>query len=190
MSLLVAGLAVFFAIHLVPTAPALRARMQAMMGEGGYKLVFSLISVAGLAAVVVGYGAARPVSPDIWYPPAWTRHLTMGLMVIAMILLAAAYVPSRIRDRVRHPMLAAIKTWALAHLLTNGDLASMVLFGSFLGYGVFDRISVKRRGDRGPLGDRQGTARGDVIAIVAGLVVYGLFVARLHEWLIGVPVSP
>lgn len=191
MLVLVLGLLVFLGVHLVPTAPGVRNGLADRLGANGYRLAFSLASALGLVLIVWGYGEARGLvraNPQVWTLPAFGRHITHLLMLFAFVFLAAAYVPSRIRDRLRHPMLAAIKTWALAHLLVRGDLASLLLFGSFLAYGVYDRISVKRRGALGPLGARTGGARGDVVVVIVGVVAYLAFVFVLHQWLIGVPV--
>jgi uncharacterized membrane protein len=125
-------------------------------------------------------------NPDIWTPPVALRHVSLLLMLVSMILLVAAYVPSRIRQRVKHPMLLAVKLWALAHLLANGDLASIVLFGSFLAWAVFDLISVKKRGALGPLGTAEGRLWADGVAIVGGLAIYVAAVLFLHEKLFGV----
>lgn len=190
MLLLIAGLALFFIAHLVPTAPDTRARLIARGGAGGYKGLFSVISFIGLALIMIGYGQVRfdgGVNPAIWTPPTWTRHVAFTLMLPAMILLVAAFVPSRIRTAVKHPMLAAIKLWALAHLIANGDLASMVLFGSFLAYGVWDRISVKKRAAAGPLGQRTGPAINDAIVVGVGVALYIVMLLWGHYWLIGVP---
>lgn len=198
MSTLVAGLIVFFAIHLVPTQRSWRDGLIARFGASGYQGFFSLVSLVGLVLIVMGYGAlsAAParVNPQLWVSPSWMRHVTYLLMLPAMILLAAAYVPSRIRDAVGHPMLAAIKVWALAHLLVRGDLAAVLLFGSFLAYGAFDRISVKRRAalgqhTLGPLGAQPGTARGDVAATIIGLAAYAFMLVVGHSLLIGVPLT-
>lgn len=190
MFVLICGLLMFFSVHSWPMVPRLRRRLVGIAGENGYKLLFSALSVIGLALIVIGYGEARTLgraNPQLWVPPNWTRHLVYLLMLPAIILLVAAYVPARIRDRARHPMLAAIKIWALAHLLVRGDLASLLLFGSFLAYGVVDRISVKRRDAPGPLGSRAGTARGDAIVVAIGLAAYALTIGWLHGWLIGIP---
>lgn len=185
MSMLVLGLVVFLGVHLVPTLPALRAGLTGRLGEGGYKGLFSVLSFAGLALIVWGFGQRDFVA--LWTPPEWTRHLAFLLMLPVFVLLAAAYIPSRIRTLVRHPMLLAIKLWALAHLLANGDLASVLLFGSFLAFAVYDRISVKRRGAAGPLGAAQGGIAGDLLAVAIGLVAYVLVLLAGHEYLIGVP---
>lgn len=190
MGLLVAGLLLFFAIHLVPTSPSLRQRLLNGMGETVYKILFAVVSLVSLYLIVKGYGEARLVAPDLWDPPLWTRHITMLLMLIAFIMLASAYIPSRIRDRLKHPMLAAIKTWALAHLIANGDGASLLLFGGFLMWAVYDRISVKRRAAMGPLGERKGTLGGDIAAVAVGVAAYLLMVLWGHEALIGVPILP
>lgn len=192
MTLLIAGLLLFLAIHFVPTRPALRNGMIGSLGEGGYKGLFSVVSLIGLVLIVYGYGQARiapsSVNPQLWVSPAWTRHVSYLLMLISFILLVAAYVPSRIRDRAKHPMVAAVKIWAFSHLLVRGDLAGVLLFGSFLAWAVYDRISLKHRANgRGPLGNAPGTARGDVIAVVVGLALYGFMVVIGHAWLIGKP---
>jgi uncharacterized membrane protein len=186
---LLTGLVLFHAGHLVPTHDGLRNSMVARMGRGGYLAVFSVVSLIALILIVMGYGDTRSLgraNPQLWIPPPWMRHIAYLLMLPAFILLAAAYIPSRIRDWAQHPMLAAIKVWALAHLLVRGDLASVLLFGSFLAYGIYDRISVKRRGARGPLGDARGSARSDVIVIAIGLAAYAAMLAFGHRALIGV----
>lgn len=190
MLLLIIGLAVFFLVHLVPAAPDLRRGLIDRFGETPYKIVFSAVSLVGLVLIVLGYAKLQVMpgkNPEIWSPPYWMRHVTMTLMLFAFILLAAAYIPSRIRTMARHPMLAAIKLWALAHLLVNGDLGSIVLFGSFLAWAVFDRISVKRRQALGPLGNATGGAMGDVAAIAVGGGLYAVMLLWGHAALIGVP---
>lgn len=192
MLLLLAGLAIFIAVHLLPTRPAVRAGVVANLGSTGYQALFSLASLVGLILIVMGYGqmkiAPSSINPQLWVPPTWTRHLAFLLMLPAFILLVAAYVPSNLRDRAKHPMLAAIKIWALAHLLARGDLAAVILFGSFLAWAVYDRISLKYRADaRGPLGNAPGTLRGDIIAVVIGIALYAFMLTYGHAWLIGKP---
>jgi uncharacterized membrane protein len=189
MTLLAAGLALFMLVHLVPTVPSLWTATRDRIGAGAYLGVFSLLSLVGLVLITLGYGEARTLAranPQLWVPPVWTKHITMLLMLPAIILLVAAYVPSRIRTAVKHPMLAAIKLWALAHLLVRGDLASVLLFGSFLAYGVYDRISVKKRAALGPLGVRAGTLTGDITVVAIGLAVYAFLLLWGHGALIGV----
>ena len=189
MLVLIIGLIVFLGIHVVPTVPATRNRLYEHFGEGGYKALFSAVSLVGFVLIVWGVGLSRGSSanPQLWYPPVWTKHIAFALMPFAFILLVAAYVPSHIRDRAKHPMLAAVKIWALAHLIANGDLAGIILFASFLAYGVYDRISVKKRGALGPLGRRHGGAIADVAVVFIGLALYGFFLVWGHKWLIGVP---
>jgi uncharacterized membrane protein len=192
MLLLIVGLVVFFAIHLVPTSPELRRGLADRFGEGGYKVAFSLLSLIGFALIVFGYHKLQ-IHPgknvELYSPPDWMRHVSFTLMLPAMILLVAAYVPSRIRTGVKHPMLAAVKLWALAHLLVNGDLGSLLLFGSFLAYAIYDRISVKQRGALGPLGARSGGMMGDLVVVGAGLLLYAFMLFHGHALLIGVPVT-
>jgi uncharacterized membrane protein len=187
--LLIIGLVLFLGAHLVPTFPTTRADLRVRLGEGGYKGLFSLVSLLGLVLIVIGFGEARMGSWNmvLWSPPVWTKHIAFALMLPAFILLVATYIPSHIRDRARHPMLVAVKLWALAHLIANGDLAGVLLFGSFLAYGVYDRISVKRRGALGPLGARHGGALNDGLVVVIGVVLYALMLTKGHAWLIGVP---
>ena len=194
---LIIGLAVFFLIHLLPTAPDLRQGLIDRFGKGPYLAVFSLISAIGLVLIVLGFAKLQVMpgkNPVLWIPPHWMRHVTMTLMAFAFVLLAAAYIPSRIRTAVRHPMLAAIKLWALGHLLVNGDLGSIVLFGSFLAWAIYDRISVKRRATLapgqqglGPLGTRTSGAMGDVAVVAVGLGLYTAMLMWGHAALIGVP---
>lgn len=190
MLTLIVGLLIFFAIHLVPTQPDLRRGLVERFGEGNYKGIFAVLTLVGLALIVMGYGKLQVMpgkNPYLWYPPLWLRHVSLALMLPAMILLVAAYVPSRIRDAVKHPMLAAVKLWALAHLLANGDLASVVLFGSFLAWAVFDRISVKRRAALGPLGSRTGgPIFNDVLVVGAGIALYMLLLHGGHKLAFGV----
>jgi uncharacterized membrane protein len=189
MATLLAGLILFLGVHLIPTRPALREALRGRFGAGGYQGLFSLLSLAGLVLIVMGYGEVRGLAranPQLYVPPAWGRHVAMLLMALSFVLLAAAYIPSRIRDRAQHPMLAAIKLWAFSHLLVRGDLASALLFGAFLAWAVYDRISVKHRNAPGPLGTVRGTARGDVLAVAAGLGAYALTLIWAHGALFGV----
>jgi len=189
MLVLVIGLVVFFAIHLVPANGELRNGLVARFGETGYKAIFSIVSLIGLVLIVLGFAKLQMhpgKNPQLWYPPVWTRHIAVVLMLPAMIALVAAYVPSRIHTALKHPMLVAIKLWALAHLLANGDLGSLVLFGSFLAFAVYDRISVKGRGALGPLGTKTGPWANDVIVLVLGTGLYVVFLLWLHQYLMGV----
>ena len=190
MLLLIVGLVAFLGLHLLPTAPDLRASLIERLGAGTYKAAFSILSLLSFAVIVLGYHKMQlhpGKNPVLWDPPVWARHIALALMLPAMIFLVAANVPSRIRTAVKHPMLLAVKIWALAHLLANGDLASLLLFGSFLAYAIYDRISVKARGALGPLGDAAPkSAMNDVIVVGVGLALYAAMMMGLHKWLIGV----
>jgi uncharacterized membrane protein len=186
---LLIGLVVFFAIHLVPCNTELRNGLVGRFGYTGYKAVFSIISLIGLVLIVVGFHKLQlhpGKNPQLWYPPMWTRHIALALMLPAMIALVAAYVPSRIHTMLKHPLLVATKIWALAHLLANGDLGSLILFGAFMAYAVYDRISVKRRGALGPLGTATGPWINDAIVLVVGTGLYVVIVLWLHQYVIGV----
>lgn len=186
---LIIGLVLFLGIHSISIV-ALPARnaMVASMGEWPFKLVYALVAVAGLVLIVRGYGAAR-LDPTVLYTlPEWTRHLAMLIMLPAFPALLAAYLPGRISQVLGHPMLVAVKSWALAHLLVNGTLADVLLFGGFLAWAVADRISLKRRPERDiPRAPR--TAFNDVIAVVGGIAIYLAFVFWLHASWIGVPIT-
>lgn len=189
---LLLGIALFLGVHLVPTAPELRTGLAKRFGENAYKGIFALVSLAGLVLIVLGYHKLQLMpgkNPVIWEPPAGMRHAAHGLMLLSFIALVASQIPSRIRTMLKHPMLVAIKLWALAHLLVNGDLGSMVLFGSFLAYAVYDRISVKRRVALGPLGAKTGGLGSDILVIVIAILLYGFMFVWGHAWLIGVPVA-
>ena len=192
MTPMVLGLLIFFGIHAIPMQSELRNGLIERFGAGAYKAAFSLISIAGFVLIVVGYGKLQVLAgknPQIWQPPAWTAHIALALMIVSMVLLVAAYVPSNIKRIVGHPMLAAIKVWAFAHLLANGDLASMILFGSFLSYAVINRISIKRRQLTSSSTGGGGLA-GDAAVIVVGLALYAVVAFYAHEWLIGVAPVP
>lgn len=189
MLYLIAGLVLFFGCHGVTMKRDLRARLIGRLGEGGYKGLYSLVSAAGLALMIFGYGEARfEGAPLVYEAPTWLRHVALLLLLPVFVFLIAAYVPGRIKTALKHPMLVAVKLWAFAHLLANGDLASVLLFGSFLAYAVIDRISVKRRAVGGGSGAPaiQLGAAGDIVAVVGGLALYGLFVWKVHLWLFGV----
>ena len=189
MTLLIIGIIVMIGIHLVPAYPDLRDRLIGRLGQNGYRAFFSLVSTIGLVLLVWGFARAPII--QVWSPPGWTRYVAMVLMLPVFILLIAAYLPGEIKAKLRHPFLAAIKFWALAHLIANGDLASIILFGSFLAYAVFDRIAVKRRAETGLVTvPETGQFRNDVISVVGGLVLYVVFLVWLHPLLIGTSPLP
>jgi len=188
MGTLIAGLIIFFAVHSVSIVnPGWRDSMQARMGEWGWRGLYSVVSLVGFVLIVWGYGIARYDATLLYTPPGWLRHLAMLLLVFVFPLVLAAYLPGRIKSTLKHPMLVATKTWALAHLLVNGGSADVLLFGSFLVWAVVDRISLKRRRLR-PMLSLPAGKYNDAIAVVGGLVIYAAFVLWLHRSLIGVPV--
>jgi uncharacterized membrane protein len=189
LTIMVAGLVLFLGIHLVTTRRDLRARLIDSGGEGTYKIGFSLISAIGLALIVWGFAHYRATGwIDIWYPPRMMKHITEALMLPAVILVVASYIRGRIYATLKHPMLAGVKLWAAAHLLANGDLGSIILFGSVLAWAVIDRISLKHRADAGAPPIPVDGIRNDVIAVVVGIVVYLALGALFHPYVIGVPV--
>ena len=189
MLVLILGLVIFLGVHSVSiVAPGWRTATVARLGERPWKGLYSLASAAGLALIVVGYGLARRDPAVLYAPPAALRHLALVVMLPVFPLLFAAYLPGRIRAAAKHPFLLAVKLWALAHLLANGMLADVLLFGGFLAWAVADRISVKRRpaAQTHEVPAAPPGAANDAIALIGGLVVYAVFVLRAHRWLIGV----
>ena len=189
LSVMILGLIRFLGVHTLTTQRGLRARLIASTGEGGYKIGYTLVSLAGLALIVWGFAHYRATEwIDVWYPPKALKHLTVALMLPAVILVVAAYIRGRIYTALKHPMLTGVKLWAAAHLLANGDLGSIILFGSFLGWAVFDRISLKHRTDQGGPPIPVGGPGNDLIAVAVGLVAYLALAFAFHPVVIGVPV--
>jgi uncharacterized membrane protein len=186
---MVVGLVLFFAAHTLTTQRELRARFVASLGEGGYKIGYALMSLAGLALIIWGFAHYRATGMwNVWYPPGFLKHLNVALMLPAVILVVAAYIRGRIYQRLKHPMLAGIKLWAFGHLLSNGDLGGIILFGSFLAWAVFDRISLKHRADAGGPPIPVGGPTNDLIAVAVGVVAYLALAFAFHPIVIGVPV--
>jgi uncharacterized membrane protein len=186
---MILGLVLFLGAHTLTTARELRASLIAATGEAGYKIGYALISFAGLALIVWGFGQYRATGwIPIWSPPRALKHLNVALMLPAVILFVAAYLRGRIYTAVKHPMLAGVKLWAFGHLLANGDLGGIVLFGSFLAWAVYDRISLKRRADPGGPPIPVGGIGNDLIAIVVGIIVYLALAFAFHPVVIGIPV--
>ncbi len=187
MGILLLGLAVFLGTHSIAIiAPSLRPRMVARLGEWGWKSVYAVASLVGLVLIVHGFALARAAPVVLYTPPPWMRHVTFLLMLPVFPLLLAAYLPGRIQSLTRHPMLAAVKFWAFAHLLMNGRLADLLLFGGFLAWAVADRISLKHRTDVRQAHTAPPGPWNDAIAVVVGLGLYGLFVGWAHLRLFGV----
>jgi uncharacterized membrane protein len=192
MPLLIAGLVLFLGVHSVAiVAPSFRTRTIQRMGEGAWKGPYALISLAGFVLICYGFGLARQAPVVLYSPPTWLRHLAFLVMLPVFPLLIAAYLPGRIKTAAKHPMLAAVKFWAFAHLLANGSLADVLLFGGFLAWAVVDRISVKRRAMPQVLRTAPPGPWNDAIAVVLGLAVYALLIGWAHVRLFGVsPLSP
>jgi uncharacterized membrane protein len=190
MTVLIIGLVVFLGVHSIALAgPAFRSRAITGMGEGPWKGLYSLAAAAGLVLIVYGFHLARESPVALYTPPGWMRYVSFLLMLPVFPLLIAAYLPGRIKTAMKHPMLAAVKFWALAHLLANGMLADVLLFGGFLAWAVVDRISLKRRVQAVPAAP-PGRFN-DLIALVLGLALYLLFIEWAHLRLFGVsPLSP
>lgn len=187
MVMMLFGLVVFLGVHVVSSLPNLRTALVGKLGEGNYKGFYSLLAVSGLLLTAYGFALWRASGPALlWDPPLGLRHLTLLLMVFSSIFIVAAYVPSHIRTRLKHPMLAGVKTWALAHLIANGDVASMTLFLAVLAWAVYDRISLKRRAVAIP--PAPAGWGGDVVAVVGGLVLYAVLAFLFHPYVVGVPV--
>ena len=187
--IMIVGLALFVGAHALTTQRELRARVIASTGEGGYKIGYSLVSFAGLALIIWGFAKYRATGwIDVWTPPVAFKHITVALMLPAVIMVVASYIRGRIYTTLKHPMLTGIKLWAAAHLLANGDLGSIILFGSFLAWAVFDRISLKSRSDAGGPPIPVGGPGNDLIAIAVGIVAYLALAFAFHPIVIGVPV--
>ncbi|MDT8437637.1 MAG: NnrU family protein [Wenzhouxiangellaceae bacterium] len=188
MTLLIVGLILFLGSHsLSIVAPAARNAWAARLGEWPFKGLYGLIALTGFVLLVIGYGQARLDPTVLYVSPSWTTHLMMLLMLIVFPALFATYLPGRISRMLGHPMLVAVKAWAIAHLLVNGTLADVLLFGGFLAWAVADRISLKRRTPN-PILRAPETALNDVLVIVLGLAAYVGFAFWAHPRWIGVPV--
>lgn len=187
MSILVLGLVLFLGAHSVRiVAPGIRSGVIERGGMGAWMIPYVGASVVGLVLIVIGYGVAREAPVVVTEPPAGLRHLALALMLPVFPLLLAAYLPGRIRATLRHPMLIATVIWGIAHLLANGTLADILLFGGFAVWALIDIFAISSRQGEPARPAKAAHFRNDVIAIVVGLAIYAAFVARLHYWLIGV----
>lgn len=187
MTILILGLILFLGMHSIRiVADGWRARQVARLGENGWKGLYSLASALGLGLVVWGYGLARAEPIVLWAPPVWTKHVAALLTLPAFVLIAAAYVPgNRIKAAVGHPMVAGVKVWAIAHLLSNGNLADVLLFGAFLAWAVLDFRSARQRDRAAGVRYAAGSLARDGFATAAGIGAWALFAGFLHLWLIG-----
>ena len=188
MIVLLAGLLLFLGVHALPiVADGWRLRFRETHGEGAWKGLFSLAAAAGLVLIVWGYGLTRLEPLTLWNPPQWTRPAAALLTLAAFILVAAAYVPrNHLKAKLGHPMYAGVKAWAFAHLIANGRLADLILFGAFLVWSVAGFASARRRDRRAGIHHPPGTPAGTLLTLAAGLLAWVFFALYLHRLLIGV----
>jgi uncharacterized membrane protein len=186
MALLVLGLVLFIGTHVFVTLREPRAAVIRGIGEWPYKGAIALISILGVVLIGYGFGKYRQSGwIDVWNPPHWAHYITQLLMWPASIFVVAAYIRGNIWRTLKHPMLVGIKTWAVAHLISNGDLGSIILFGSFLAWAGYDRVALKHRQDAGAPPLPVHGRRNDVIAIVVGTVLYLLLGLVFHPLVVG-----
>ena len=182
------GLVIFLGSHVFVTMRDERASLVARIGEWPYRGLFSLVAIVGILLIAYGFASYRAAGMiTVWDPPAWTRHIVVVLMWPASIMVAAAYIPGNIKRVLKHPMLAGVKTWAFAHLCPNGDLGSIILFGSVLAWAVYDRITLKHRADPGAPPIPVGGIKNDIIAVLVGTIIYLALGFVFHPIVIGVP---
>ena len=188
MIVLVLGLAIFLGVHSLRIfADDWRTAQINRIGENAWKGLYSLFSLAGLVLIVWGYGMSRSAPVELWSPPVFTRHLSGLLMLLSFVLLAAAYVPgTRIRQAVGHPMVLGVKTWAFAHLIANGRLGDLVLFGTFLVWSIVLYAASRRRDRKAGTVRPKGSLSRDAIAVVVGIAAWAAFAFWLHAAVIGV----
>jgi uncharacterized membrane protein len=188
MSLLILGLTLFILPHSTRIfSDAWRTAMMARIGERPWKGAISLISLAGFALIVIGYGQARLDPVVLWTPPVALRHLALLLNLVAFISLVAAYVPrNSIKSKIGHPMIVGVKAWAIAHLLANGNLEDLVLFGAFLAWAIVDFRHSRRHDRTHHVSYPAGTLAGNLLTVVIGIAAWAVFMLYLHVRLIGV----
>ncbi len=188
MTVLLAGLLLFLGVHsLHALAPARRARLLERLGAGGYKGLYSLVSIAGFALMLYGYGLARAEPVLLWSPPVWIRHLVALFTLPAFILLVAAYLPgNHFKAKLGHPMLLSVKLWAAGHLLAVGWLHGIVLLTGFLAWAVIAFAVARRRDRASGVVRAQGHVVRSALCVIAGALLWGVFALHLHLTLIGV----
>jgi len=188
MIVLILGLVIFLGVHSVRIyADDWRELQIARLGGNGWKALFSLVSLVGLALIAIGFAQTKSNPIVLWFPPIGLRHLAGLITLLSFILLVAAYLPgTRIKAKLGHPMVAGVKGWAFAHLLANGNLADVLLFGSFLIWGVLDFSSARRRDRAAGTVYTDGTLNRDVTAVVLGLIAWAIFAFYLHGWLFNI----
>lgn len=187
MILFVVGLLLFLGVHSTRVfAEGWRGATIARIGEGPWKGIYSVVSIAAFVLLVWGYGRARHQMP-IWDPPQAMHYLTVLLMVPAFVLFVAAYVPRNgIKAKLHHPQVLSVKLWAFAHLLSNGNLADVLLFGGFLAWAILSYSAARKRDRAAATVYPPGTLQGTIVCVVVGLAIYAAFLFGLHTWLIGV----
>lgn len=188
MALLLVGLVLFIGIHSIRLfAPEWRVFMMQQLGKSNWKMLHAAVAIVGLLTLIMGYGYARYSAEWLWFPPVWTRHVAALLVLFAFIYIAAAAMPySKIKARVGCPMVVGIKLWALAHLISNGTTADVLLFGSFLAWAVVNFVITRRRFKAEGVAFEAPDFKYDFLAIVVGGLAYALVAFYLHELLIGV----
>jgi len=188
MTALILGLVIFLGVHSVRIfGEGWRTATRQRIGENAFKGLYSLLSLAGFALLIWGFGQARQQPVLLWTPMVWTRHLAALLMLVSFVLLAAAYVPGNgIKAKVHHPMVLGVKTWALAHLLANGTLADTVLFASFLVWAVLNFRAARARDRAAGTVYAPGSAAMTGVTVMAGIVAWAVFAFWAHGVLIGV----
>ena len=188
MTMLILGLVLFLGVHSVRmVADGWRSAMIGRVGELPWKAVYALLSIAGFVLIVWGFGLARQQPVQLWMPPRGMRHLAALLTLVSFILIAAAYVPrNAIKARLHHPMVLGVKVWALAHLLANGNLAHVVLFGVFLVWAVLNFRAARARDRAAGTAYPAGTTAGTLGAVVAGTALWAVFAFWAHGYLIGI----
>ncbi len=187
MKRLLLGLVVFFGVHSISLlALDWRNRMAERLGRTAWHGLYSVAALIGFYLLITGYGAARPSAGVLYVSPPWLRYVAALLMLPVFTLALASVLPGRIRDRAGHPLLLATMLWAVAHLLTNGDVVNLLLFGTFLAWAVAVRLSLQRRPAR-PIRTLPPSAVNDAIVVIAGLALYAAFIFWLHARWFGVP---
>ena len=188
MSALILGLLMFLGMHSARIgADGWRSQVIAQRGPGAWKGLYTVVSLVGFGLIVWGYGQARLAPQVLWVSPLWTRHLAGLAMLLALVLLVAAYVPGNgIKARLHHPMVLAVKVWAFAHLLANNTLADGLLFGAFALWAVLDFRSARQRDRATGTVYPAGRTGATVVTLVLGTAVWALFAFWLHALLFGV----
>ena len=190
MTILIAGLVLFLATHSIRIlAEDWRRAQIARIGPWPWKGIYSIISIAGVVLIVLGYGQTQ-TQPELWHPPVWMRYATSLFMLVSFVLFAAGYIPrNHIKSAIGHPMVVGVKVWAFAHLLSNARLGDLLLFGTFLVWAILDFRAARARDRSSGQTYAAGTITGDVAALAVGVIAWFVFARVLHALLIGVPVG-